>query len=309
MSGDSARAVGGEGRILGIDVGYSEHRATTGLCVLSWDRERVSVGCVRARSDEASRVTALRALGLEQGAAIQGVAIDGPLRPGLEYEASYRAAESALSRGILQRRGKPGQTSAGSGPRLHRAATDLALLSLRWLDIPATRFSPGISRKALVEAFPNLFLGFLCDDERYPLRPTRRRRWTDSLFPLVAQPIHRLVADLLPGRQLAADSLPGDHEGIAAFACALTALCFSRGAFVAVGSADDGYIVLPPIDAWGSDRDGNRWAEVVLQDVIPHVRESFPRVECIGVKKGADLQLRTSQPVRRADDQGVTDTR
>lgn len=280
-----------EGQVLGIDVGYSGRNATTGFCVLRWDAERVDLQCEAARSDESSRITKLRKLGLDRGAIVDAVAIDGPLRPELKYERSYRAAESALSRGILQKRGKPGQTSAGSGPRLHQAATDLALLSLKELSVGETESPLGISQKALVEAFPNLFLGFLCEDDRYPLRPTRRRRWTDSLFPFVKDSVLGLIDDLLPGRKLAIESLPSDHEGIAAFVCALTGLCFRGGAFVAVGSAHDGYIILPPFDAWGINRQGDRWPEVVLRAAMPRVRESFPEIECISSRGGRSVRL------------------
>ena len=57
---------------------------------------------------------------------LAGVALDGPLTRGLRLVRHYRAAEAILSRGPLQKRGKPGPTSAPMGQKLHEHATKLA---------------------------------------------------------------------------------------------------------------------------------------------------------------------------------------
>lgn len=268
------------GRVVGIDVGYSRRARTTGICLLGWDAHRVRMACARAGSDEGSRLDALQRLGLAPGDAVDALAIDGPLRPGLKFEASYRSAESALSRGIFQRRGKPGQTNAGSGPQLHRAATDLAELSIRHMSVGTASSPIGLLGRNLVEAFPNLFLGVLCGDSSYPDRPVRRRRWTDTLFPLVEQTLEKLLSLLLPERAVSIDR-PRHHEDIASFTCALTALSFASGEFVAVGSRLDGYILLPPLWSWGLGAGGARWAEVALQRSVDAARQKFPSVECL----------------------------
>ena len=69
------------GRVLGIDVGYSRSRATTGICRLEWDASRVDWRCVTAETNEASRLAQLAALGLTRETPVEVVAIDGPLRP------------------------------------------------------------------------------------------------------------------------------------------------------------------------------------------------------------------------------------
>ena len=72
-----------------------------------------------------------------------------------------------------------------------------------------------IHEKAIVEAFPNLFLGTLCDEENYPEKPSRQRKWTDTLFPLVAERLGLLLKCLLPRREIKGSLALDDHEEIA----------------------------------------------------------------------------------------------
>ena len=51
---------------------------------------------------------------------------------------------------------------------------------------------------AIAETFPNLFLGFLCDEVLYHVYPTKARRWTDTIYPLVTQRLMLLLDALLP---------------------------------------------------------------------------------------------------------------
>jgi hypothetical protein len=267
-------------RVLGIDVGYSRTRRTTGLCALEWDDTRVDWRTEVAGTDEASRLAAFAQLGLSKAQAVEAVAIDGPLRPGLAYRAAYRAPESALSRGPFQRRGKPGPTNGGSGPRLHRAATDLAALALRHLTVRATALPICLCEAAVFEAFPNLFLGVLCDEAAYPRHPARRRRWTDTLFPKLRERLVDLLGEILPGRRIDGNLRLVDHEEVAAWVCAATALCASLGRFVAVGSAEDGFILLPPTRLWGRSLSGREpWAARALEESLAGARRDFPGVE------------------------------
>ena len=277
------------GSVLGIDAGFSRKRRTTGLCRLDWDRDRVDWRCAKAGTDREDRERVLASLWGGAARDVAAVAIDGPLRPGLEIDASsYRAAESVLSRGKFARRGKPGPTHAGSGPALHRAATELALLALRTLRVGATDSGVGVvGGYAVFEAFPNLFLGVLCDEVAYPQRPSRCRKWTDTMFPLVRDKLERLMASVIPNRELAGRLDLEDHEERAALVCALTALCAAQGELVGVGSARDGFIVLPPLHHWGRSASGARpWADVEIDRAIAVTRASFPAVERLPV---ADL--------------------
>lgn len=266
-----------QGKVLGIDVGYAPTRRTTAFCALSWDAHEMDWAFERAEKDAERRVNALRNL-LDDRAKVLAVAVDGPLRPGLRLDTqSYRAAESLLSRGEFQKRGKPGPTNAGSGPQLHQEATCLAKLALRQLLVAQAEHVPSIHERAIVEAFPNLFLGVLCDEANYPARPVRKRRWADSLYPLVKPRLVELLRSLLPCRELQSSLDIEDHEGIAGFTCALTALCVAARRFVAVGSPADGFIVLPPSDLWGKRAENSvPWGKVELHRNLETVTGDFP---------------------------------
>jgi len=255
------------GSVLGIDVGYSETRKTTAFCGLSWTRHSIDWLFASARADSSSREDALIAVRSGKESEFIAVAIDGPLRPRLQVLSAYRTAECLLSRGAFQKRGKPGQTSSKNGRELHDHATRLAKMVLADYsdDIHPRPFS---ATAGVYEAFPNLFLGVLCDVGRYPVRP-KHRRWTDCLFPLVATKLEKLIQSLLPDRSIAKPlSSETDHEQVAALACAITALAAAGGECVAVGSRIDGYIVLPPLSRWGDSDKGERWAERELRNNV-----------------------------------------
>jgi hypothetical protein len=70
------------GAVVGLDVGYSETKASTGLCALSWNGAAVTWVCVNARTDDAHRKATLMSVApLDQRVLAAGV--DGPLVPGL----------------------------------------------------------------------------------------------------------------------------------------------------------------------------------------------------------------------------------
>ncbi|MGH7390932.1 MAG: hypothetical protein ACREM3_15965 [Candidatus Rokuibacteriota bacterium] len=279
------------GRVLGIDVGWSHARATTGLCVLAWGAGGLTWTVARARGKESDRRTVLRRLLGGDASPVLAVAVDGPLRPALACEASYRAADALLSRGRFAKRGKVAQTNSGSGRRLHEEACRLTALALEETTVAPAHHACAIHDRAVVEAFPNLFLGVLCDDADYPDRPRRARQWTDDLYELEGPrtQMRRRLAGLLralTGRRAGAGgaarrAMAGtwdlrDHDERAGLVCALAALCVVAGRFVAVGSPKDGWIVLPPADHWGRGPGRERWAWRVLQDNLVAVAADFP---------------------------------
>src|SRR5262249_46565891 len=158
---------------------------------------------------------------------VLAAAVDGPLVPGLGGHSKYRACESILSRGVLQRRGKPGPTNGGSGPAVHREATRLARFTLTELNVGESRHQVAIHSEAVVEAFPNLFVGTLCDEKLFPSRPSKKRKWTDTLFLDIGvqRRLKSLLTSLLPQREVRGNWKLKDHEEIAGLVCALTALC------------------------------------------------------------------------------------
>lgn len=266
-----------QGQVLGIDVGWASTRETTGFCALSWDAHVVRWSCAKTGKSWEARAQALRQL-LGDRRQVLAVAVDGPLRPGLQFDSSTcRAAEKLLSRGRFQRRGKPGPTNGGSGPQLHCEATALAQLALEQLSVVRADHELRVHECAVVEAFPNLFLGVLCDETDYPQKPAKKRKWTDSLYPLVKPKLEGLLRLLLPSRQQGASLDIADHEEIAAFTCALTALCVTARRFAGVGSRMDGLIILPPSHLWGKEKkDTGPWAEAVLRGNLDSVAREFP---------------------------------
>lgn len=152
------------GRVLGIDVGYSKKRRTTGFCCLSWTEDKVNWSHTAANADDRCRSQALLTVRGLDVSPFLAIAIDGPLKPRLEECHRCRTVERVLSRGAFQKRGKPGQTNAGSGPLLHKHATLLANLVVEQCAVETATMPFAVSSCAIYEAFPNLFLGFLCPD-------------------------------------------------------------------------------------------------------------------------------------------------
>ncbi len=261
------------GSVIGIDVGYSTTRATTGIAIISWTEGQIFWDTKNARTDARDRTDHLNSLTRERPGPT-ATAIDGPLRPGLTVQTNkYRSAEAILSKGPLQQRGKPGQTNAGSGPALHKEATRLAHFAVGLLPLGPSRPECRIHDQMVVEAFPNIFLGSLCDEASYPKRQSRN--WTDILFPFVKHKLSCLVTTLLPDRTINRPFEAFDHEAIAGLTCAVTALCMLAGTYTAVGSDSDGWIILPPAWAMGQGWNGT------LKTCVCATRRSFPEARII----------------------------
>ena len=262
------------GAVLGVDVGFSATGATTGLCLLRWDASGITWQLSRTMTDPAARRRSIAAL-LGDGS-VTVAAIDGPLRPGLDLTEAYRACECLLTRGCFQHRGSPGAAQGRSGGALLAQATALAGMVVE--RVAVARHRPSIHRRAVVEAFPNLFLGVLHDERRYPSAAAVRRRWTDRLYEdgTVRRRLKDLVAALAPRRRIVGDWNVSDHDERAALVCALSGLAVAAGRFVAVGSAVDGWITLPPCATWGRGDAGGAWAEAGLRSNMPGVQARFP---------------------------------
>lgn len=245
------------GAVLGIDVGYSASRRTTCFCLLTWSENAVAASFRRVTSNPDARKAALQAL-LPDPPRLLAVAIDGPLLPQLQPGLAYRAAEALLSQGLLQKRGKPGQTSSPVGLQLNRHATTLAELVLIAATISEATHADPIHPARVVEAFPNIFLAALLDEADLP---SLSRNATDRYWDCCASAqLPALLSLLLPARtpQFSVSSIE-HHDDRAGLVCALTALSVAAGSHVAVGAARDGDIMLPPAGVWGRDASGQAW--------------------------------------------------
>ena len=287
---------------LGIDVGYSERKPTTGLCLITLERDHCRWDCRVTSTAEKERSKDLLSL-IPAGKILHGVGIDGPLRPDLGPVDHYRSADALLTGGmsyVFKNRCQPAST-ADSGD-LHCHATRLAML--------VRKFQP---KSRIVEAFPNAFLAFLLADRSFPPLEEMDRAKSDIYWEIaVAHPfllaliehlnpesplnvtrtltehlatrrhsrLRALIEHLAPGRYLARpleNIISHDHR--AAFVCALTAMCAAKNKYVAVGDPKYGDFILPPIKAWGrGSRGQTSWAEIVLGKKVDsvHSRQAHP---------------------------------
>lgn len=263
------------GLVLGVDVGWSEKKKTTGVCVLTWDRSTVTLLRERIGKDAEHLYQDLRRV--TNSETVLAVAIDGPLRGTLDEIGVYRDAEMMLTRGFQQFIGKPGQSSSPNGKELNRAANAVAEAVLSQNLVGKSSHQARIHDHAIVEAFPTSFLGVMLDEGQYPVSGARSDIYFENLLgpDFIRAKIpkeNRLVAllrNLLPGR-VVNDTLASvtDHEERAAIACAVTALCVAVRQYVAVGDRRNGYIVLPP--AVQTERPGLQpWAMKILQKNCP----------------------------------------
>jgi hypothetical protein len=242
------------GMVLGVDVGWSAEKSTTGAAVLSWTSAETTVTFARLPTADDARREGL--VSLIRDREILALAVDGPIRGCLDEIGLYRDAELMLTRGLAGYIGKPGQTSSGNGRKLNLAASAIvrSVLETGWLAFAA--HEARIHERAFVEAFPTTFLGVMLDEGCFPSHGAR----SDAYFPHLLGPnsgaaplpttdrLVGLLGRLLPGRRLTTDHFGAvqHHEDRAALICAFTALCIVARTYVAVGDAKNGYIVLPP---------------------------------------------------------------
>ena len=257
------RRIKTRGNVLGIDVGWSSRRRASSVCRLSWCSHEVSWEIRQFRATDEEREGAIRQVAGDY--AISAVAVDGPLKPGLDEIGHYRSAERLLSRGeIRERIGKPGQSSSPNGRKLNEQASLSARLAKKVCHVEEAAHSVRIDSRAIVEAFPTTFLGVMIE---YPEMLHRPRARSDRYFVHLAssQYLDRFVSCLLPGRKLTEPlSTIRNHDDRAALVCAITSLCVAIGDFTAVGGNLDGWIILPP------RRKFAEWAWRALSEAVEH---------------------------------------
>ena len=249
--------------LLGIDVGFSRARATTGIAVYERGSLR-SLCCVKSSSKD-------RAAVLPSASKFDAVAIDGPVLPKFADNKLERVCESLLIGSRFHTRCKPGMSHHGFGLDLRRATAPIADEACLLASPASIAFGDKQVRHSfpIVEAFPNAFLGVLLDDADYQVigRVSRGEKFdriyeravltgrTRSLLeelgwevPELAEAIH--TESLSPSR--------ASHEKRAALVCLLTAACALAGNAEYVGDALGGWICLPPQKLWAP------WARLAM---------------------------------------------
>jgi predicted RNase H-like nuclease len=235
--------------LVGVDIGFSERRRSNGIAILRDGElirtERVSV---------AQRDATLRSL-----SEVDVVAIDAPLLPAGVAATTARACERTFSRGKFQKRCKPGMSHVpGTGHLLREHGRRAAqhLIDANALLASTADFPRVCSDAAIVEAFPNAFLGVaLPDDDFPPATKIKRGGKFDWLY-------DRWLERGLFGPVVEAASIPAaiatrcadetDHDIRAALICVITAAFAANGRATAVGDEAGGYFFLPPSALWAA---------------------------------------------------------
>jgi hypothetical protein len=237
-------------QLIGLDVGFSAMKATSGVASLVGTIIRVG----RATASAVSRNRLL-----ENVSAAKVVAIDAPVLP--VVDSRIRPCERLFARGRFQRRCKAGFSHvSGTGMELRTAGFESAaqLDSLTSTDATATLVPLMLGPRNLVEAFPNAFLGVCLSADRYDTMPRLRRGHKfDWLYGECcrAGSFRLLIEELVPVLPVSFASEcenNRDHEERAALVCLATAAAVAAGRYTAVGDPSGGYFFLPPWPLWAN---------------------------------------------------------
>jgi predicted RNase H-like nuclease len=264
------------GLVLGVDIGYSPTRRSSGVAVLDWSKDEVELRVKNVRESEVA--DAAREF-VPSGREIACAALDGPIRGALDRIEVYRPAEKILTRALHRLIGKPGQTNAPVGQALNAAANRIGVRLCNEFKLAKARHQAQIHELALVEAFPTHFLGVLLAQEQIPgaVRRTRSDLYYLNLAHPTSESTSRLadlLGRLLPGRVLLGDfGAIRNHDQRAAVVCALTALCVAAGQYLAVGQSQTGFIILPPLES--ADGFGARVARSMKLGFTPSAWEDY----------------------------------
>jgi len=234
-------------RIAGLDVGFSTAKPTAGIGLWVDNHLKQLANCHGVEA--CARIAAAGDYDI--------VAIDGPVIPEGQSTRQRRNVERVFCRGLFQRRCKPGFSHVrGTGIRLREeAGTAADRLSNSTMGSRVTSIFPHVRKGAVIEAFPNAFLGVCLDDDVYARMPELRR---GQKFAWLYEQWEKLrLVEGLPGLTLEERQFFGEkfqqtnhHEHQAAIICILTGLLVARNQFVAVGDAEGGWFFLPPWSCW-----------------------------------------------------------
>lgn len=238
-------------KLMGVDVGFSKMRDTTGIACLDGDKLYLS----RAGTSWESRKARI-----PEDFEPDVIAVDGPLLPQGVDELVRRRCELTFIRDPFRNRCKPGLSDFGYGLKLRRATAETFAQFRQILadSTPSTRSAraPFVSCGGqIVEAFPNAFLAVLLPDEEFLSSPKliRGQRF-DWLYERVVGS-ERVKSTLSQAMHLPDEvwnQLSGqtDHELRAALVCLLTAAFAAQGSAERVGDGEGGWFWLPPLCLW-----------------------------------------------------------
>jgi hypothetical protein len=233
--------------LMGVDVGFSTTRPTTGIACLDGDRLHLERAGTAWEGREAK---------IPHGFQPFVIAIDGPLLPKGSALNIRRHVESVFIRAPFHNRCRPGLSHHGVGLELREASSDACAQFSRILAASVSANSGTVRREGpIVEAFPNAFLGVLMPEVELLSAPRLKRgRRFDWLYELMVT-TGRLESVLsknldLPDEVWHRLRLERDHELRAALICLLTAALAAQGTATIIGEAEGGWFWLPPWTLW-----------------------------------------------------------
>jgi hypothetical protein len=266
--------------LLGVDVGFSRTRKTTGLAWFAGST--IETALTGSSGPERSR-------SLPRDVRFSIVVLDAPVVPTHNYDAA-RGCERVFYGGAFSRRCRPGLSHHGRGITLKDAGRQATIDFASVLVPGALPFGPYVvPSMPIIEAFPNTFMGVLLP-EKYFASWTKRLRKAKSDW-LYEQVINAgLFRNLLSNLELASSSIlrtfeeAQHHDERAALICLLTAMfAWSRNAII-IGDHNGGWFWLPPKSLW------DPWAATALEVAIgASSKKRFPltghwKAESLGVQ-------------------------
>jgi hypothetical protein len=259
--------------LLGVDVGFAAKAKTTGL---AW-RINGEVGYVRTGTAWMARKRSL-----PHDVVFSLAALDAPILPAQEGQ-PHRSCESVFYGGAFWNRCRPGLSHYGRSSLLREAGADAASQFANV--ISGLKLKPDIAVRrecAIVEAFPNAFLGVLLPAGVYQHKVgDRREAKSDWLYRAVAEEdlLLKLLLELDWADGKTADLFvkqagkDGHHDVRAALVCLLTAGFAASNKATVVGDKACGWFWLPPLGFW------NEWAREALESQIRKLRAGkFPTI-------------------------------
>lgn len=245
-------------RVMGVDVGFSKTRKTTGIAWLDGGNFGVSTAGTPWESRREVLPSGLRA---------EVIAIDGPLLRQDAQRPSRRWCESIFIRAPFSNRCKPGLSDFGNGLRLRNAARDAREQFKQFVTSP-TRVGPHQPANyvhGILEAFPNAFLAVILPEKVFcsgsKPKPRKRFDWlydiaiqNGALRSTIPEDVH------LPDEVWHTIEIEKHHDKRAALICLLTAALAVSGKVHKVGDDKTGWFWLPSLSRW------QKWAKEGLKE-------------------------------------------
>ncbi|UQD98207.1 DUF429 domain-containing protein [Bradyrhizobium japonicum] len=256
----------GRQALLGVDVGFSARRKTTGLAWFSGS----GVGVTVTGSSWSERKGDLPA-----GVEFRLAALDAPIVPTPDAS-NRRGCEYIFYWGAFARRCRPDLSHHGRGLRLRQAGAQAAREFADILSVSPLPYGPLVlAGLPIIEAFLNTFMGVLLVESNF-------LGWSKSLGVAKSDWLYEQIVELgimrrLLGRLTSNErSVAGvfeqatNHDERAALICLRTAMFAAEGDVV-IGDDHGGWFWLPPFDLWAS------WAQDEFELAVSiHQKINFP---------------------------------